>query len=82
MNLPNISIPQLLEAGVHLGHKTLRWNPKMKKFIFGKKDSIHIIDLVQTIELANNALTKIYSCINQVIFFKNLFALKSNHRYQ
>ena len=65
MNLPDLSIPELLEAGVHLGHKTLRWNPKMKKFIFGKKDSIHIIDLVQTIELANTALVKIYSCISQ-----------------
>ena len=35
MNIPEVSIKQLLEAGVHLGHKTLRWNPKMKKFIFG-----------------------------------------------
>jgi ribosomal protein S2 len=42
---------QLLEAGVHLGHKTLRWNPKMKKYIFGKRDSIHIMDLTQTLEL-------------------------------
>ena len=43
-------IKQLLEAGVHLGHKTLRWNPKMKKFIFGEKNSIHIIDLTQTVD--------------------------------
>ena len=50
MNIPNITIQQLLEAGVHLGHKTLRWNPKMKKYIFGKRDSIHIIDLTQTLE--------------------------------
>ena len=47
MNIPNVSIKQLLEAGVHLGHKTLRWNPKMKKFIFGEKNSIHIIDLLK-----------------------------------
>ena len=52
MKIPNITIQQLLEAGVHLGHKTLRWNPKMKKYIFGKRDSIHIIDLTQTLELA------------------------------
>ena len=37
MNVPKIDIKQLLEAGVHLGHKTLRWNPKMKKYIFGEK---------------------------------------------
>ena len=63
MNLPTVTISQLLEAGVHLGHKTLRWNPKMRKFIFGKKNSIHIIDLVQTLELTNSALEKIYNCI-------------------
>ena len=39
MKIPNLTIQQLLEAGVHLGHKTLRWNPKMKKYIFGKRDS-------------------------------------------
>ena len=44
MNLPSVTIKQLLEAGVHLGHKTFRWNPKMKKYIFGSKDSILIID--------------------------------------
>ena len=63
MNIPNITIQQLLEAGVHLGHKTLRWNPKMKKYIFGKRDSIHIIDLTQTLELTNKALEKVYSTI-------------------
>ena len=45
MNVPKVDIKQLLEAGVHLGHKTLRWNPKMKQYIFGEKNSIHIIDL-------------------------------------
>ena len=63
MKIPNLTIQQLLEAGVHLGHKTLRWNPKMKKYIFGRRDSIHIIDLTQTLELANVALEKIYSTI-------------------
>ena len=58
MKIPNITIQQLLEAGVHLGHKTLRWNPKMKKYIFGKRDSIHIIDLTQTLELTKLALEK------------------------
>ncbi len=64
MKIPNITIEQLLEAGVHLGHKTLRWNPKMKKYIFGKRDSIHIIDLTQTLELINVALEKVYSTVS------------------
>ena len=63
MKIPNITIQQLLEAGVHLGHKTLRWNPKMKKYIFGKRDSIHIIDLTQTLELTKIALEKVYETI-------------------
>jgi small subunit ribosomal protein S2 len=64
MKIPTVTIQQLLEAGVHLGHKTLRWNPKMKKYIFGKRDSIHIIDLTQTLELINVALEKIFQTIN------------------
>ncbi len=64
MKIPNLSIEQLLEAGVHLGHKTLRWNPKMKKYIFGKRDSVHIIDLTQTLELTNSALEKVYDTIS------------------
>ena len=63
MKIPNVTIQQLLEAGVHLGHKTLRWNPKMKRYIFGKRDSIHIIDLTQTLELTKVALEKIHSTI-------------------
>ena len=63
MNLPSVTIKQLLEAGVHLGHKTFRWNPKMEEFIFGSKNSIHIIDLVQTIEMTNVALLEIHKCI-------------------
>ena len=65
MNIPNVTIQQLLEAGVHLGHKTLRWNPKMKKYIFGKRDSIHILDLTQTLELINIALEKVYNVISE-----------------
>ncbi len=63
MKIPNVTIQQLLEAGVHLGHKTLRWNPKMKKYIFGKRDSIHIIDLTQTLELIKIALEKVFNVI-------------------
>jgi len=63
MRLPSVTIKQLLEAGVHLGHKTFRWNPKMSQYIFGSKDSIHIIDLVQTLEMTNVALHEIHKCI-------------------
>ena len=64
MKLPEVTIKNLLEAGVHLGHKTFRWNPKMEKFIFGSKNSIHIIDLVQTLEMINVALVEIHKCIS------------------
>ena len=64
MNGPKIDIKQLLEAGVHLGHKTLRWNPKMKKYIFGEKNSIHIIDLTQTVEFLKIALLKVHNVIS------------------
>ena len=63
MNVPEVNIKLLLEAGVHLGHKTLRWNPKMKKYIFGEKNSIHIIDLTQTVSFLKNALVEVHKCI-------------------
>ena len=44
-----VSIKELLEAGVHFGHQTNRWNPKMKKFLFGERNGIYIIDLQQTV---------------------------------
>ena len=64
MNVPKVDIKQLLEAGVHLGHKTLRWNPKMKKYIFGEKNSIHILDLTQTVTLIKKALTEVHKCVS------------------
>jgi len=63
MNIPEVNIKQLLEAGVHLGHKTLRWNPKMKEYIFGEKNSIHIIDLTQTVTYLKNALVEVHKCV-------------------
>tara|TARA_A100001015_G_scaffold46831_1_gene51672 strand:- start:153 stop:896 length:744 start_codon:yes stop_codon:yes gene_type:complete len=63
MNVPKVDIKQLLEAGVHLGHKTLRWNPKMKQYIFGEKNSIHIIDLTQTVDFMKRALTEVHKII-------------------
>jgi small subunit ribosomal protein S2 len=50
-----IGIKELLEAGVHFGHQTRRWNPKMRRFIFGERDGIYIIDLLQTQKLLDNA---------------------------
>tara|TARA_B100001564_G_scaffold249159_1_gene211528 strand:- start:119 stop:907 length:789 start_codon:yes stop_codon:yes gene_type:complete len=64
MKVPEVNIKQLLEAGVHLGHKTLRWNPKMKNFIFGEKNSIHIIDLTQTVNFLKTALVEVHKCIS------------------
>ena len=65
MRIPEVNIKQLLEAGVHLGHKTLRWNPKMKEYIFGDKNSIHIIDLTQTVVFLKSALSEIHKCISK-----------------
>jgi small subunit ribosomal protein S2 len=55
LDLPTELIKQLLEAGVHFGHKTSRWNPKMKKFIFGERSNIYIIDLEKTQDCINYA---------------------------
>lgn len=59
MALPDFSMRQLLEAGAHFGHQTHRWNPKMKRFIFGEKANIHIIDLSQSVPLLHQALVKV-----------------------
>jgi len=56
MALPDITMRQLLEAGVHFGHQTHRWNPKMAPFIYGSRNNIHIIDLTQTVPLLHQAL--------------------------
>ena len=50
-----ISMKQLLEAGVHFGHQTRRWNPKMKKYIFTERNGIYIIDLQKTVKLIDDA---------------------------
>ena len=56
MALPEFTMRQLLEAGVHFGHQTHRWNPKMKSFIFGSRANVHILDLAQTVPLMHQAL--------------------------
>ena len=56
MALPEFSMRQLLEAGVHYGHQTARWNPRMGEFIYGDRNGIHIIDLTQTVPMLDQAL--------------------------
>jgi small subunit ribosomal protein S2 len=56
MSLPAFSMRQLLEAGVHFGHHTRRWNPKMSDFIFGIRNNIHILDLQQTVPMLHRAM--------------------------
>ena len=53
--MADVGIKELLEAGVHFGHQTRRWNPRMRRFIHGEREGIHIIDLLQTEELLNQA---------------------------
>lgn len=56
VHLPSISMKELLEAGVHFGHQTKRWNPKMKEYIFGERNGIYIIDLQKTLKLFKDAM--------------------------
>ncbi len=64
MALPEYSMRQLLEAGVHFGHQTHRWNPKMKSYIFGDRNGIHIVDLSQTVPLLHQALVKVRDVVS------------------
>src|SRR5262249_43809370 len=59
MALPDFSMLQLLEAGVHFGHQTHRWNPKMAPYIYGARNNIHVIDLSQTVPLLHQALKQV-----------------------
>ena len=59
MALPEFTMRQLLEAGVHFGHQTQRWNPRMAEFIYGERNGIHILDLTQTVPMLDAALNAI-----------------------
>ena len=65
MNLPEVKIEDLLESGVHFGHNVRRWNPKMKEYIYGVRNNIHIFDLRITLELLNTALSKIHETVSK-----------------
>ena len=69
--MPYVTMKQMLETGVHFGHQTPRWNPKMKPYIFGARNGIHIIDLQQTVKLYRTAHDKIVDTVakgGRVIF--------------
>ncbi|MEM7742453.1 MAG: 30S ribosomal protein S2 [Pseudomonadota bacterium] len=63
MSLPEFSMRQLLEAGVHFGHQTHRWNPKMSQYIYGSRNGIHIINLTETVPLLDAALNALRECV-------------------
>ena len=65
MGIPNINLKELVEAGVHFGHKTQRWNPKMAKYIHSTKENIHIINLNYTLQMLSDALKVIDSTISR-----------------
>ena len=65
MNLPEVKLEDLLESGVHFGHNVRRWNPKMKEYIYGVRNNIHIFDLRITLELLNNALIKVHETVSK-----------------
>ncbi|QSV44791.1 30S ribosomal protein S2 [Geobacter benzoatilyticus] len=60
--MSNVTMKELLEAGVHFGHQTKRWNPKMKPYIFGARNGIYIIDLQKTVRLFKNAYSFVREC--------------------
>jgi len=64
MALPTFTMRQLLEAGVHFGHNTRRWNPKMGPFLFGSRNGIHIIDLQQTVPMLHRALVTLHQTVS------------------
>lgn len=65
MAIPTFTMRQLLEAGVHFGHNTRRWNPKMKPFIFGERNNVHIIDLQQTAPMLYTAMTALQQIVSK-----------------
>ena len=70
--MPVVSMKQLLEAGVHFGHQTRRWNPKMKPFIFTERNGIYIIDLQKTVKMIDTAYNTLKTWLPTVGWFSLL----------
>ncbi|HBE99387.1 MAG TPA: 30S ribosomal protein S2, partial [Firmicutes bacterium] len=64
-NAPIMTMRKLLEAGVHFGHQTRRWNPKMGKFIYGARNGIYLIDMGKTVDQVNVAYAKLKSIVDE-----------------
>ena len=65
MALPTFTMRQMLEAGVHFGHVTRRWDPKMEKYIFGTRQGIHILDLQQTVPMMYRAMQAVNEAVSE-----------------
>ena len=63
--IPTFTMRELLEAGVHFGHKTSRWNPRMAPYIYGSRNGVHIVNLQQTVPLLHNALVKVHEVVSK-----------------
>ena len=74
---PVVTMTQLLEAGVHFGHQTRRWNPKMQRFIFGERNGIYLLDLNQTLDCLAAAYTQVRDTVASggLVLFFSLFLL-------
>ena len=81
--LPQFTMRQLLEAGVHFGHQTHRWNPKMTNYLFGTRNKIHIIDLAKTVPLLHSALVVVSDVVargGRVLFVATKRQALGRHR--
>ena len=67
MEVPNFNLKELIECGVHFGHKTQKWNPKMEQYIHSIRENVHIIDLTQTMGMLSTALDVIQKTVAKYI---------------
>ena len=83
MALPEFTLRQLLEAGVHFGHQTQRWNPRMGPFIYGARNGIHIMDLTQTVPMLDAALSAVRDTVAKAAaYFLLVQSVKRRHPLQ
>ena len=80
MTIPNINLKELVEAGVHFGHKSQRWNPKMLKYIHSTRENIHIINLNYTVQMLSEALKVIDDVVSKACAQKGARAQKNSKK--